>query len=131
MWLFYTSKYIEERTHHGLVACNTSTRAWSWCLNVSLTVGFPLLVPLGTVAPLVLPIRDTVEPRRSWSWEKYRINTNEFILNQGQLQACWPHIVHDMFSSSKKNILKICRKRKCATYVYINISTQNNMTTIC
>ena len=56
---------FDDGTHHGLVACSTSTRAWSWCLNVSLTVGLPLLVPLGTVVPLVLPIRATVEPRRS------------------------------------------------------------------
>lgn len=52
--------------YQGLVDCNTSTKACSWCLNVSLTVGFPLPVPRETVDVLTaLPIRDTVVPKRS------------------------------------------------------------------
>lgn len=60
--------------YHGLVACRTSTSACNWCLNVSETVGFPLLVPLEARVPKAVHefelftalIFDTVAPNKSY-----------------------------------------------------------------
>lgn len=60
-------------TYQGFVDWSTSTRACSWCLKVSLTVGFPLPVPRETVVVPTFPILATVVPNKSWKFKYFKM----------------------------------------------------------
>ena len=62
-WKEWTDK-IRFITYHGLVVESISTRADNWCLKVSPTVGFPLVVLEIVWRP---PRSSNLTPSRSWN----------------------------------------------------------------
>lgn len=110
-------KSPEFITYHGFVDWRTSTRACNWCLNVSLTVGRPFVVPLVDVE-FALPIRDTVDPSRSYKIKQYSVIPpkycpleTEFNKNHHLPDIWWVHVRRRLTNASWNRIIRLVVRR--------------------